>query len=183
MEYKDNLRSDRLITRFLTKGDAAAWLEYCSDPEATRYTSMAGKTPEELAEFWMERALTRYANGLFGLQGLYEKETGELVGHCGLITQEVNGQKEIEIGYHLLRRHWGKGYASEAAKLFRDYGFQNNVADSIVSIIHPLNIPSQRVALRNGMILVDAGADFRGEEYFLYRITKEEWLLLANDLS
>jgi RimJ/RimL family protein N-acetyltransferase len=50
-----------------------------------------------------------------------------------------------------LRKHWGKGYASEAAQLFKNYGFQNKLSESIISIIHIDNIPSQQVAIRNGM--------------------------------
>ena len=59
--------------------------------------------------------------------------------------------------------------------MFRDYGFENSVAESLISIIHPLNEPSQKVALRNGMRLVDSRAIFREKEYYLYRITRKEW--------
>ncbi len=178
MQYKDHLESDRLITRFLTMADAPAWVEYCSDPVATRFTAVPDKTPEEMSQFLFEVTMKRYAENRLGAQALILKDTGEFIGKCGLFLQELNGEPVIEIGYHLLRRFWGKGYASEAARLFRDYCFENKFADSICSIIDPQNVPSQNVALRNGMKLVDTNTEFRGNYYHLYRISREEWELL-----
>ena len=183
MPYTDGLESPRLTTRFLTIADVAAWIEYCSDPIATRFTAIPDKTPEEMAQFLFEVALKRYQDNRLGAQALILKEGGEFIGKCGLFLQEdVNGVTEIEIGYHLLRRHWGKGYATEAAKMFRDYGFKNNFADSIVSIIHPENQLSKNVALRTGMRLVDTDAKFRGNKYHLFRITREEWQILKDQI-
>jgi [ribosomal protein S5]-alanine N-acetyltransferase len=175
MIYTDGLETERLVTRFVTPEDAAVWADYCSDPIATRFTKVPDKTPEEMAKLVIEMTRKRYEDGRYGLQVLINKETGEFVGQCGLMVQEVNGESVVEIGYHLLPKHWGKGYASEAAQGFRDYGFENNFADSIVSIIDPQNELSKRVAERNGMRLVDANADFRGQSHHLYRITREEW--------
>ena len=176
--YTDQLETQRLITRFVTQDDAKTWVEYCSDPVATAYTAIPGKSPEEMAEFVMEKTISRYAAGRLGLQALISKDTGEFIGKCGILMQEVNGKEEMEIGYHLLRRHWGKGYATEAAKMFRDYGFENYPVDSIISIIDPLNIASQNVAKRNGMRLTETDVDFVGGKYYIFRITREEWLRL-----
>ena len=178
MIYKDHLETARLITRFVTPGDLPAWMEYCTDPIATTFTKR-DETPEELGQRFIDFTLKRYADGLYGLQALITKDTNEHVGMCGIMVQEVNGKPEIEVGYHLIRRYWGKGYASEAAQMFRDYGFQNNVADSIVSIIHPMNVQSKAVALRNGMRLVETNASFRGGEYNLFRITRTEWEIIG----
>jgi RimJ/RimL family protein N-acetyltransferase len=176
MTYTDHLETQRLITRFITQGDVTAWMEYCNDSVATSFTSFPHKnTPSEMAQYWIDLCLKRYSENRLGLQALIDKETGAFIGQCGLLRQEVNGRSEIEVGYHLIRRHWGKGYATEAAQMFRDYGFENNVADSLVSIIHPQNVQSKAVALRNGMKLVETNAIFRGGEYNLFRITREEW--------
>ena len=175
MIYKDHLESPRLITRFLTKEDEAPWMEYCSDTEATRFTGIPGKNPEELARFMIEVGMKRYAEGRLGPQVLLSKETGEMVGMCALLVQEPGGVSEIEVGYHLLRRFWGNGYATEAAQLLRDYGFENGDMDSIISIIDPLNVASQAVALRNGMRVSERGVEFKGNTYDIYRITRTEW--------
>jgi [ribosomal protein S5]-alanine N-acetyltransferase len=179
MIYTDGLETPRLITRFLTQEDVIPWLEYCRDPECTRFTAFPGKTPEELAQFFIDRAIARYAEGTYGVQGLISKESGELVGMCGIMVQIVNNKAEVEVGYHLIRRHWGKGYATEATIAFRDYGFENNVADSLVSIIDPKNMASKKVAGRMGMKLVVKNVLFRDEAYNLFRITRREWELLS----
>ncbi len=181
MQYTDCLQSPRLITRFVTQDDVPVWLEYCKDPVATKFTALPGKTPEELAQFFIERTMQRYAEGRYGLQALISKESGEFVGQCGLLLQNVNGVDEVEIGYHLLPRFWGKGYASEAAQLFRDYGFENNVAASIISIIDPGNAASQKVAERNGMTLVMKNVFFHDTHYNIFRITRKEWELLKRN--
>ena len=87
----------------------------------------------------------------------------------GLLSQNVNGVMEIEIGYHLLKKHWRKGYAIEAANLFKQYVIDNNIAKSIVSIIHVNNINSKNVALKNGM-LPDGEVEFYGDPHIVYRI-------------
>lgn len=176
--YKDGLESARLRTRFLTQADVTPWLEYCRDPLATKFVMIPGMTPEDFSQFFINRALIRYAEGTYGLQALISKETGEMVGTCGLMVQQVSGIAEVEVGYHLLPRHWGKGYATEAAILFRDYGFEQNVAPSIVSVIDPENEASKKVARRNGMQLVRTDAELRGETVHLFRITREEWMHL-----
>ncbi len=175
MHYTDHLRSPRLTTRFITQNDVTAMMEYCSDPVATRFTAIPGKSPLELAQFFVDRTLQRYAEGTFGGQVLLSKENGEFIGLCGLLQQEVNGVSEIEIGYHLLPHQWGKGYAAEAARMFRDYGFENYDIDSIISLIDPENERSKKVAVRNGMKLADANAVFKGGQYNLFRITRSEW--------
>jgi RimJ/RimL family protein N-acetyltransferase len=78
------------------------------------------------------------------------KSTGELIGDCGLTVQDVDGAKEVEIGYHVRRDHWGRGLATEAACACRDYGF-SRYANRLVSIIRPENLPSRRVAEKIGM--------------------------------
>ena len=128
-----------------------------------------------MAQYWIDLCLKRYEENRLGLQALLDKETGAFIGQCGLLKQEVNGKPEIEVGYHLIGRYWGMGYATEAAQMFRDYGFENSATESLVSIIHPLNEQSKKVAMRNGMKLVDTRTIFREQEYHLYRITREEW--------
>ena len=128
-----------------------------------------------MAQYWIDLCLKRYAENRLGLQALLDKKTGALIGQCGLLKQDVNDKPEIEVGYHLIHRFWGMGYATEAAQMFMNYGFENNVAESLVSVIHPHNEQSKKVALRNGMKLVDTKAIFREQGYHLYRITRTEW--------
>lgn len=79
------------------------------------------------------------------------------------------------IGYHLIRRFWGNGYATEAATAFKEMAFDNNLAGSIISIIDLENRSSQKVAQRNGMSRVRK-TKFIGMDVFIYRIEREAYL-------
>jgi len=61
---------------------------------------------------------------IYDLRPVIEKATGEIVGHCGYLEKEVEGQREIELNYILARSAWGKGYATEAATALRDHAFR-----------------------------------------------------------
>ena len=81
------------------------------------------------------------------------KLTDDLVGDCGLSAQVIDGNREIEIGYHVRRDLWGQGLAPEAALACRDYGFRQLSVDRLISLIRPENLPSRRVAEKMGMSL------------------------------
>ncbi len=79
------------------------------------------------------------------------KATGDVIGDCGLVIQEIDGGPELEVGYHLRRDQWGHGYATEAAHGCMQYAFRTLGAAKVISLIQPENLPSRRVAERNGM--------------------------------
>lgn len=143
------LETPRLILRELVPADADAIALILSDPETMRYYP----APYDRAgvEQWIDRNRQRYFHDGVGLWGMVLKETGELIGDCGIIRQEVDGESLYEIGYHLRRDRWSKGYATEAAIACREWGFATLEAKRLISLIRPDNIPSQRVAVRNGM--------------------------------
>lgn len=173
--YTDGLETERLQTRFLEHDDYLAWAEFFRDGEAVRYIPHYGTDdPEERALHWVQKQMGRYRDQTYGLQMLVDKQTGLMVGQCGLLLQNVNDVPELEVGYHILKKNWGKGYAPEAAKMFRDYGFENTAVDSIVSIIDINNVKSQRVAAKNGM---RPGPQTRWLNFdiHLHRINRAEW--------
>lgn len=170
--YQDNLQSPRLKTRYLTREDIPVWSNFFECEECVQFFPSFGlNTPEERATHWIEKQLGRYKDNRFGLQALILKETGELIGQCGLLAQDVDGITEVEVGYHIFKQHWRKGYATEAAQLFKQYAFDNNLCQSLVSIIHVNNVLSQNVAERNGMKR-DKLIKFFDVEHYLYRIYK-----------
>jgi ribosomal-protein-alanine N-acetyltransferase len=81
------------------------------------------------------------------------EDSGEFVGQCGLTVQEVEGKEEIEIGYLFLRKSWGQGLATEAARAARDHGFHMPGCERLVSLIDPGNLASRRVAAKVGLTL------------------------------
>ena len=171
--YLSNHSTERLKLRPLTIADIPAWEPFFTDNEGLVFFNFnLGNTLFEKARTWLEFQLKRYRENRYGLLALENKETSQLVGMCGLLAQEVNGQPELEIGYHLLPAYWGNGYASEAAQFFKAFVRQHNLANSVVSIIHIENLRSQQVAIRNGM---ERGqkTDFQGKPVYIYRFSFE----------
>jgi ribosomal-protein-alanine N-acetyltransferase len=168
--YRDQLESRRLITRFITAKDVIPWTEFFKSPEAIELFPTFGlHTIEERVQHWIVRQLIRYSENRYGLQMLIHKETGELIGQCGLLLQEVDGIKELEVGYHIISKHWGNGYAPEAARLFLDFAVEHDLADSVISIIDIRNSKSIRVAEKNGLQR-DKQTRWMEKDVFIYRI-------------
>jgi RimJ/RimL family protein N-acetyltransferase len=104
------------------------------------------------------------------MNALFEKNTGLLVGYCGLLVQTVEDKTELEIGYSLLPQFRNRGFATEAATKCRDFAFENEFADSLISIISITNLPSQHVAIKLGMKR-DFVSLYNQNEVYIYRIT------------
>lgn len=173
--YHSPIETARMQTRLLTPQDAEAWAAFLGHPVANRFLiPPTDADPLAWARQWIAKQEGRYAAGTYGLLAMLEKGTGTLLGQCGLLCQHVDGRDEIEVGYHFFPAHWGKGYASEAARAMRDWGFGHLDTPSIVSIIHRDNLPSQRVAAANGM-RQEKACEFAGLPVHVHRIWREEW--------
>ncbi|MBA3898594.1 MAG: GNAT family N-acetyltransferase [Bacteroidetes bacterium] len=173
--YQDKLESERLITRKLTINDIPAWIDFISDGEAMEHFPDFGKqTVKEKSKQWISRQLSRYAENRFGLQAIIEKDTNLFIGQCGLLSQEIDGKPELEVGYHIFKKYWGQGFAPEAASIFIDYAFKKNLSSSVISIIDKRNKKSQRVAEKNGLAR-EKETIWMGLEVYIYRIYKEHW--------
>jgi RimJ/RimL family protein N-acetyltransferase len=156
-------------------------MEFFTDAEATRFL-FPENDPGTFAEAWMQRQIRRYDKTGTGLSAIELRETGELIGQGGLILQFVQGIPKLEIGYHFIRRFWGQGYATEAAIASRDFAFENDLAETVVSLIHPENLRSQAVAKKSGMALKKA-TTWGGRPALVFRITRDMWESLKNNLS
>jgi RimJ/RimL family protein N-acetyltransferase len=97
------------------------------------------------------------------------------IGYCGFFYHPEHGIEDIEIGYRLDPDYWNRGLITEAARAVRDQGFRDFKLSRVISLIHPENIPSRRVAEKNGM-KVEKEITFRGFPTLVYAITLEEWL-------
>ena len=164
--------SERLIFRKLVETDFENWLEFCKDDESVKYISLLSnlKEPIERCNAWFERVFNRYQNGLGGMNVLIDKNTNEFIGQCGLLIHTVDGMEELEIGYSIMPNHRQKGYASEAAKKCKDFAFENDYANSLVSIIDVRNHLSAKVAINNGMKL-DKQTLYNNTDVYIFRIT------------
>ena len=147
--------TDRLNFRLLKADDFNDWLPLFYKKEAALYLGLdQTKSPSELCQFWFEKAFHRYDNQLGGMNVLEDKVTGQMIGQCGLLIQDVNGEEFLEVGYSILPEYWGKGYATEAAIKCKNFAFENNLRNELISVVHVDNIASQKVAF-----LVNANRD------------------------
>jgi ribosomal-protein-alanine N-acetyltransferase len=142
------LTTDRLAFREINLDDLDFIAEMLGDPVVMRFypyvMDRAG------AQEWINRALERQARDGHSFWLVANKKTDEPIGQVGLLKQEVDGATESEIGYMLHHRHWRHGYAREAAVAVRDYAFIQFGKQRVISLVRPVNIPSQRVALTYG---------------------------------
>jgi RimJ/RimL family protein N-acetyltransferase len=173
------LETARLLLREFMPEDVDALALVLSDPETMRYYP----APFDRAgvEQWIERNRQRYQDDGVGLWAMElaktqvakvpGSEVQKIIGDCGIILQEVEGQHLYEIGYHLRRDFWGQGFATESAIACRDWAFAHLKAERLISLIRPENLPSCRVAARVGMI-VWKEVNWRGLPHYVYSIER-----------
>jgi RimJ/RimL family protein N-acetyltransferase len=156
----------------MTPEDAPALHAVLGDEESMRWYPRAFTRGE--VDEWIARQIARYPTGT-GLLGVVLRESGQLIGDCGPVWQAVDAGPEIEIGYHIHRDHRNRGYATEAARAVRDYAFTalpcDHETDHVISMIRPENLPSRRVAEKNGLSLRRTLL-WRGYEHCVYRLDR-----------
>ena len=167
------LETNRLTLRRFGSDDADALALVLSDPETMSF--YPAPCDRAGVEHWIARNLFRYETDGVGLWAMILKSSEELVGDCGIIRQQVDGEYLYEIGYHLRRDCWHLGYATEAALACREWGFRNLKVDRLISLIRPENLPSRRVAERNGMT-VWKEIEWRGLRHSVYSIQRSATL-------
>lgn len=164
----------RLLFNEISINEFNSWLPFFEDPETSKHWVEEKETPRIACEKWYVRQFERYEKGLGGMNALIEKSSGKLVGHAGLLVQNVDGVAELEIGYSLLPVFWGKGYAIEAAQKCKNIAFQDYQVPSLISIISLTNLPSQKVATKNGM-RINKRTIYKQNEVLIFRINRAEY--------
>ena len=89
--------------------------------------------------------------------------------------QNIDGEMLPEIGYHIHKRYWRKGFGSEAARAVRDWAFENTEYNCLYSFMKYTNVGSYSTAIANGMKKVKEYPDAKNEISYAYAITREEW--------
>lgn len=142
------LETKRLLLRPYTEEDIPSLHSIFSDPQTMAYYP-APFTYEQTYN-WVKRNQRRYREDGYGLWAICLKENNTFIGDCGLVKQMIAGKTEVEIGYHIHKKYWSKGLATEAAKACKEYGFQYLQLNKLISMIDPNNMASIRVAEKIG---------------------------------
>src|SRR5262245_8231758 len=165
------LETKRLRLRELATTDLDFVAAMLDDADVMRYYPKRLDRAGALA--WIERQLMRYERDGHGLWLVLDRATDEPVGQVGLATQELTGLPKPtypEIGYLLHRPFWHRGFATEAAIGVRDYAFRVRGYDEVISLIRPVNEPSQAVARRLGMSIIGE-TEFAGLPHLVFGLS------------
>jgi RimJ/RimL family protein N-acetyltransferase len=166
MNTLPEIETARLLLRAFAPGDFEAFAGMRADAEVMRHIGQpTGPRTREQARAWQEKNERRWRDEGFGMWAVVEQATGELAGWCGL--SRLEDTEEVEVGYGLARRAWGRGLATEAARASLRYGFERMGLSRIVAVVNPANRASRHVieklGLRHAKVARHYGADL---DYF-----------------
>lgn len=145
------LETENLQLREMVQDDFEPLYEFLSDPETMSFYP-APYTKSGVQEY-IDKNIDRYLFIGCGLWSIILKSSHKLIGDCGITIQHIDGVDEYEIGYHLNKKYWGNGYATEAAKAVKKYGFNTLGMNKLCSYMAADHWPSRMVAERNGMTI------------------------------
>lgn len=173
MNTEVKIETNRLYMREMRQSDYSSLCKMLKDGDVMY--AYEGAFDDEMAHDWLDRQLSRYREYGLGLWAVILKESGEMIDQCGLTYQNWKGERLLEIGYLFMKEFWHMGYATESAEGCKNYAFTELGAEKVCSIIRDTNIPSQNVALRNGMKPIDTWVKhYRGVDmpHILYSANK-----------
>ena len=162
------LETNRLCLRPMLESDFDALLLIFTDPNVMAAFDHPLFTREQMGR-WLKRNLDHQEEFGYGLFSVIHKETGELIGDCGLEQMEDLGAAEL--GYDFRSDFWNQGYATEAATAVRDYAFDVLGLPQLISLIRVGNLASKRVAEKAGMKLVEEFERY-GIRYWKYSVQR-----------
>ncbi len=169
------LETKRLILKTAELSDLDMLVTLRSDLEVMENTGYGGtQTKEEVREY-LDFAIPYQEKHGMGFCLVFEKESGSFVGEAGLFHLLFDdAQPEIELGYHLHKKFWGKGYGTELARALIQWGFQHLSINKLVSTTYPENIASQKMLKKAGFDCMSKKQLPDGTELFWYEIYKND---------
>ncbi len=168
------IETRRLILREMTMADFPALHTIFSDSETMRF--YPGTFDEERTRAWIRRNRQRYATDGFGLMSVVLRETGEVIGDCGVTLQPIHGVMLPEVSYHIRKDLWHRGYAGEAAQRCMEFLFETTDYPAVYSCMKYTNAASCGVALKNGMHAIEEFDEPVNVRTRVYGVTREEWM-------
>ena len=167
------IETQRLILREMTENDFDALYRVLADSDIMQHYPYT--FDEARVKNWIVRNIERYQTFGFGLWAVCLKESGEMIGDCGLTMQTINGQIKPEIGYHIRADKQRNGFAKESAIAVRDWAFRNTPFNIVYSYMLHTNEPSCKTAIAYGCRQVDEFNDSMNGLTKVFAITREEW--------
>jgi RimJ/RimL family protein N-acetyltransferase len=168
------LETERLRLRSLRTSDIDDYAALNADPEVLRYLG-GGPEPWDRGRSWRHMAflMGHWQLGGAGMWAVERRESATFAGMVGFAAPE--GWPGFELAWSLARRFWGHGYATEGARAALAYAFITLEKDNIISLIHPENRASIRVAERIGERL-QGRINHLGREMLCYGLDRATYL-------
>ena len=167
------IETERLFLREMKENDFDALYEVLADADIMQHYPYT--FDENRVRNWIQRNIERYRIFGFGLWAVCLKETGEMIGDCGLTLQLIDGRIKPEIGYHIRANKQRNGYAKEAAIAVRDWTFNNTPFQIVYSYMKYTNEPSVKTAISYGCKQVDEYKDDENEITKVFAISRDQW--------
>lgn len=164
------IETERLILREMCPSDFDALYAVLADADIMQHYPY--RFDEARVRRWIETNMERYRVFGFGLWAVCLRETGDMIGDCGLTMQNINGFIRPEIGYHIRADRQRQGCAKEAAAAVRDWAFAHTPFRVLYSYMKAANIPSARTAMSVGMQLAETFTGSDGDETAVYCIAR-----------
>ena len=174
------IETERLFLREIDEDDFDALYEVLADSDIMQHYPYT--FDENRVRNWIQRNIERYRIFGFGLWAVCLKETGEMIGDCGLTLQLIDGRIKPEIGYHIRANKQRNGYAKEATIAVRDWTFNNTPFQIVYSYMKYTNEPSIKTAISYGCKQVDEYKDDENEITKVFAISKDQWADLIRQL-
>ena len=166
------LETARLTLRPFREDDVDLLAELMANKDFMRFS--LGVYTREQTQGFLEKLLAWQNANKPSLFAMILRKNAQLVGWCGFYHQHIDGVDEIEIGYRLHPDYWNQGIATEAATAVRDHAFRDLKLPRVISLIHPENVPSRRVAEKIGMTL-EKQTIYRGFLTNVLALARERW--------
>ncbi|MEA2662055.1 MAG: hypothetical protein QOH08_1627 [Chloroflexota bacterium] len=144
------LETPRLVIRSFEPGDAEGLFRVFADPDVRRYLPPAPEPTIERMRAAVQRRIDTERERGYALWAVLRRDTGELIGNCGLMPVEGIGP-EVELAYHYAHAVWNQGFGTEAAVACLAHGLGPIGLDRIIAICFPDNVGSWRVMEKAGM--------------------------------
>lgn len=169
--------STRLLFRELNENDLEDLYEMDADPEVHRFIDNNPVQNRDQLSGVIKMLQQQYKDYGIGRWAVVDKITLECIGWAGLkyYKESLNNHKDFyELGYRFKKKHWGKGYATEAANAILSYGFERLHTEIIFAITHPDNTNSIKVLEKSGFTFVEI-FDYEGAPTRWFELQKNNW--------